>query len=445
MTPKLTVSGYRGIWGDTLNPIIARKYFEGFAQFLKVRYSSKIIIARDTRSSGKELLKIATDVFTSIGIDIVDIGITPTPTVLYLVRKYGYDGALMITASHNPIKYNGLKFITSSGLFTNEEEVREINLYLNNDLDAVEMTGECIEDTKLPFEHMEHILENIDVESIRNKKIKVVLDTINGTGAITTPALLEKLGCEVTMINGVPDGNFAHIPEPLPQNLSQLGEKVREVGADIGFAQDPDADRLVICDEKGQIVFEEYSLSLAILSVLEKEKGSITINMSSSNTNKDIARQFGCETFRTKVGEANVVNGIIENNSVIGGEGSGGIIYPKINTARDSLVGIAIILELLARSNKKVSELISDLPKYEMHKEKISFTGNLENLYTEIKKNFQNSNSNELDGLRIDFSDSSWLHIRPSNTEPIVRLIIEAKTKERIGEILETVKNITSK
>lgn len=445
MLPKLTVSGYRGIWGDTLNPAIARKYFEGFAQFLKVRYSSKIIIARDTRSSGKELSEIATDVFTSIGIDIIDIGITPTPTVLYLVRKYGYDGAVMITASHNPIEYNGLKFITSSGLFTNEEEVREINLYLNNDLDTIEMIGEYIEDTKLPFEHIEHILENIDVEVIKSKKIKVVLDTINGTGATTTPTLLEKLGCEVTIINGVPDGNFAHIPEPLPQNLSSLGEKVREVGADIGFAQDPDADRLVICDENGEIIFEEYSLSLAILSVLEKEKGSITINMSSSNTNTDIAKAFGCETFRTKVGEANVVNGIIENNSVIGGEGSGGIIYPKINTARDSLVGIAIILELLARSNKKVSRLVTELPKYEMHKEKIYFSGDLTNLYGEIKNTFMEGLVNELDGLRIDFTDSSWLHIRPSNTEPVVRLIIEAKTNERIGEILETVKNIISK
>lgn len=445
MLPKLTVSGYRGIWGDTLNPAIARKYFEGFAQFLKVRYSSKIIIARDTRSSGKELSEIATDVFTSIGIDIIDIGITPTPTVLYLVRKYGYDGAIMITASHNPIEYNGLKFINSSGLFTNEEEVREINLYLNNDLDTTEMVGEYIEDTKLPFEHVQHILDNIDVEIIKSKKIKVVLDTINGTGTITTPTLLEKLGCEVTIINGVPDGNFAHIPEPLPQNLSQLGEKVREVGADIGFAQDPDADRLVVCDENGEIIFEEYSLSLAILSVLEKEKGSITINMSTSNTNTDIAKAFDCKTFRTKVGEANVVNGIIENNSVIGGEGSGGIIYPKINTARDSLVGIAIILELLAHSNKKVSQLVGELPKYEMHKEKISFNGDLTNLYREIKNTFTDGLVNELDGLRIDFPDSSWLHVRPSNTEPIVRLIVEAKTKERIVEILGVVKNITLK
>lgn len=445
MLPKLTVSGYRGIWGDTLNPAIARKYFEGFAQFLKVRYSSKIIIARDTRSSGKELSEIATDVFTSIGIDIVDIGITPTPTVLYLVRKYGYDGAIMITASHNPIEYNGLKFINSSGLFTNEEEVREINLYLNNDLDTTEMVGEYIEDTKLPFEHVQHILDNIDVEIIKSKKIKVVLDTINGTGTITTPTLLEKLGCEVTIINGVPDGNFAHIPEPLPQNLSQLGEKVREVGADIGFAQDPDADRLVVCDENGEIIFEEYSLSLAVLSVLQKEKGSITINMSTSNTNTDIAKAFDCETFHTKVGEANVVNGIIENNSVIGGEGSGGIIYPKINTARDSLVGIAIILELLAHSNKKVSQLVGELPKYEMHKEKISFNGDLTNLYREIKNTFTDGLVNELDGLRIDFPDLSWLHVRPSNTEPVVRLIIEAKTKERIVEILGVVKNITLK
>ncbi len=445
MLPKLTVSGYRGIWGDTLNPTIARKYFEAFAQFLKVRHSSKIVLARDTRSSGTEISRIAQEVFTNIGIDVVNIGIAPTPTVLYLVHKYSYDGALMITASHNPIEYNGLKFITSSGLFTNEEEVREINLYLNNDLDLVEMTGEYIEDTNLPFEHVQHILDNIDVEIIKNKKIKVVLDTINGTGAITTPTLLKELGCEVIIINEVPDGNFAHIPEPLPQNLSQLGEKVRQVGADIGFAQDPDADRLVVCDERGEIVFEEYSLSLAVLSVLKREKGSITINMSTSNTNTDIAKQYGSETFRTKVGEANVVEGIIKNNSIAGGEGSGGIIYPKINTARDSLVGIALILRLLASTNKKVSELVDELPKYEMHKEKISFIGNLENLYKEIKNTFTDGVVNELDGLRIDFQDSSWIHIRPSNTEPIIRLIVEAKTKERIEGILGIVKNIISK
>lgn len=447
--PQLNCSGYRGIWGESLTEEIAGEYFEAFSQFLIKRNAKKILVAHDARPSGLDIKKVALEIFTKNGIDIIDGGLLPTPTVIFTVRNMRLDGALMITASHNPPQYNGLKFITGKALFTDEVEVEEIKGYLNsakNDISLTNEKGQIIQNSELGEMHIQKILDNVDVEKIKSKKFKVVLDPINSVGCIIGPKLLESLGCEVVVINGTPDGNFAHIPEPLPENLSGLGEKVLEMKADIGFALDPDGDRLVLCDERGVVVFEEYTLTLAIQAILAKNPSDIVQNLSTTNTNEDLANALGYRAYRTKVGEANVVEGMLKHNANIGGEGGGGVIYPAINLCRDGLVGIALILETLANTDKKLSEIVDELPKYKMLKTKISFAGDLQEIFKKIQTYFKNIN-NEIqidtqDGLRIDFPDRSWVQIRASNTEPIIRIFAEAKTEERIEELVNEVKNL---
>lgn len=441
MEAKFTVAGLRGIWGENLDTEIVEKHIRAFTHFLQKRDAKKILIGRDARSSGPSISTLATEILTKAGIDVTDIGLAPTPTVLFLVRNEQYDGGIIITASHNPPEYNGVKFVTSTGGFTTESEVEEIKQYFSLPINE-KREGTLTRDTNLPEKHIEHILKNVDRDLIASKKFTVVLDPINSAGAILGPKLIESLGCAIAVINGVPDGNFAHMPEPLPENLGRLGEIVKKFNADIGFAQDPDADRLVVCDETGTIVFEEYTLSLAIKAVLKKTPGDIVTQLSTTNTNEDLVRAVGFNNYRTKVGEANVVEGIKKYNAVIGGEGGGGVIYPKINICRDSLTGIALILESLAQENKKVSEIVSELPKYEFIKTKMSFTGDLQHLIEEAIHLFPEGIPDRQDGLRIDFTDRSWVQIRASNTEPIIRIFAEAKTRDRAENLLTEIKTI---
>ncbi len=439
MQPKLTVAGYRGIWGESLTPEIAKDFTQAFGQFINKRGGKRILIGRDARPSGQELVKVVSETLSSMGFEVTIGGLLPTPTVLFLVRELKFDGAMIVTASHNPPEYNGLKLVTSKGMFTDEADVAEVKEFLGSE--AREMAGgKILSDETLGEKHVAHISEKIDRKLIASKKFKVVLDPINSAGAFLGPQLLRELGCEVIVINGEPNGEFAHMPEPLPENLKQLGETVQAEDAHIGFAQDPDADRLVVCNEKGEVVFEEYTLSLAIKAVLSKTPGDIVINMSTSSTNEALAKEYGGETFRTKVGEANVVGGIIKNNAVIGGEGGGGVIYPAINTCRDSLTGMVLILELLAREEKSLSEVIESLPHFEMRKNKFKFDGEISDLFEKMEAEFPDALPNFLDGLRLDFMDGAWLHLRASNTEPIVRLIGEAKTNERIENLIERTK-----
>jgi phosphomannomutase len=353
---KFAISGLRGVWGDTLTEDIARVHIEAYALFLQKHGANKVILGRDSRKSGPIIKDIATDILVEAGFEVVDVGIVPTPTLIFLLRTIPADGGIMISASHNPPEYNGIKLFNSKAFYIDEEELAEIKSYVGS-IPEAKAGGSTKEDSSLDGKHVEHVLKNVDVDLIRSRKFKVVIDTINGAGYKLGPMLLDMLGCDVTVINGVPDGNFAHMPEPLAENLTGLAEKVREVSADIGFAEDPDADRLVLCDDKGVIIFEEYTLALAIKSVLQETPGDIVINISSSNTNQDLVQAVGHKVYRTKVGEGNVVKGIIEHNAVIGGEGSGGVIYPKMNLCRDSISGMALILESLAKSSKTISEI----------------------------------------------------------------------------------------
>ncbi len=436
---KFSISGLRGVWGDTLTEEIARTHIEAYAVFLQKHGAKKVILSRDSRKSGPIIKDIAVDILTKAGFEVTDIGIAPTPTIIFLLRNTPFDGGIMISASHNPPEYNGLKFFNSKAFYINEEELEEIKSYVGSTPQARE-GGKDTEDTTLVIKHVEKVLENIDAKLIQDRKFKVVIDTINGAGYLLGPMLLEKLGCEVTVINEKPDGNFAHMPEPLAENLTGLAEKVKEVGADIGFAQDPDADRLVPCDEKGVIIFEEYMLSLCIKSVLGQTPGDIVVNLSTSNTNQDLVEEVGHNIFRTKVGEGNVVAGIIKHNAIIGGEGSGGVIYPKMNLCRDSITGMALILESLARSDKPISEMVSSLPRYEFIKTKMPFEGNVVEIIEKIIKEFPDGKADTQDGVRVDFPDSSWVQLRASNTEPIIRIWAEARTKDRASELIERVK-----
>lgn len=470
--PNLTVSGYRGIWGESLTNKIVEDYTKAFVKFVKENVNSNptILIGRDGRESGPKIRETIIRTFNKIGVAFIDGDILPTPTVLFAVKKHGYDGAIIITASHNPREYNGLKFVTNKALFTNEKEVEIIKENYKNILSiswknvVLERLGNATARARgifkqknirvlqnnilprsltLPQEHADQIIKNINVEKIRERKFKVAVDMINASACVLDPYLFEKLGVELIPLNNIPDGIFAHKPEPLRENLGDITNLVKEKKCNLGFAHDPDADRLIIIDENGVAISEEYTLAMGVEAILSKNPNNkVVINMSTSQMNKDIAKKHNSACIRTKVGEANVVAGIIENNAIIGGEGGGGIIYPAINMARDSFVSLSLVLELLAERNQTVTECVETLPKYEMLKDKVPSSGDLEKMYLKMKNHFIESEVNELDGLRLDFSDSSWIHLRPSNTEPIIRLYGEAKTKERIENLFKETKNI---
>ena len=291
-------------------------------------------------------------------------------------------------------------------------------------------------------EHAEQILTHVDVEAIRARKFKVAVDMINASACMMDPYLFEKLGVELIPLNNIPDGKFTHMPEPKKENLSDIANLVKESRADLGFAHDPDADRLVIINEKGEVISEEYGLAFGVENVLSKNPGrAIVINLSTSQMNADIAKKYGSECFRTKIGEPNVVKGIIDNNAIIGGEGNAGVIYPTINTVRDSFTTLSLILELLAERKQTVSQCVATLSKYFIKKDKWSVIGkNLNEIYSKLKSKFRDAKINELDGLYLSFSNGSWIHLIPSNTEPIIRLFGEAKDENSIEALFNEAK-----
>lgn len=292
--------------------------------------------------------------------------------------------------------------------------------------------------------HVDKILQNIDVQIIRDRKFKIAVDMINASACVVDPYLFEQLNIEYIAINNIPNGKFNHTPEPVKENLKDICELVASSDVDIGFAHDPDADRLVIINEKGEYISEEYTLGFGVEAVLSKNTGqNIVINMSTSQMCADIAEKYNGKCYRTKVGESNVFAGIEQYNAIIGGEGGSGVIYPTINNCRDGFVSMCLALELLAKRKQTVSELVDSLPKYFMQKDKASIEGkNLDELYIKLKSFFPQGVVNDLDGIRLDFPDKSWIHLRPSNTEPIIRLFGEATTRERIAEIFTEAKEI---
>jgi phosphomannomutase len=375
------------------------------------------------------------------GVDVIDIGITPTPTVLLTVNKEGASGGIAISASHNPNEWNALKLLNNKGEFMFPEEHKEYigMLDYSNNYVSWEKLGKLTVDNSALENHIKSVLQMkyIDVEAIKKRKFKVLLDCVNGAGVYVMPQLLKEFGCEVIEYECEKTGIFTRKPEPLPENLTGTMEAVKENKVDLGIVVDPDVDRIVFITEKGEPFSEENSIAQAIRFVLQKEKGNSVVNLSTTRAVDDIAKAEGCKVFRSPVGEANVVKKMKEVNAVIGGEGSGGVIFPELHYGRDALVGTAIILQHLLEFGGTMSELKSELPEYHIAKSKIAVGDkNPDDVINSLKEKYSNENINTDDGLRIDLDDH-WVHFRKSNTEPIIRCIVEAKTEARANELID--------
>lgn len=448
---KVSVSGIRGVWGDTLGLDALLDYTRAFGRFLKSGMSKpRVLLGRDARPTGEMISRFTASALNALGIDVADCGVVPTPTILYGVRRLGLSGGVIVTASHNPVEWNAFKFVKKGGVFTDEADVARIRKYLKTGCPEAryDRLGTTITDASAVKLHLQQVLSGVDAEKIRARKFRVVLDPVNSAGGAVTKTLLEELGCRVTVVNGELTGRFARGAEPTPANLKHLEKIVRAEKADVAFAQDPDADRLVVIEGTGRVLSEEWTLALALENVLSRKRGSVVVNLSSSMISDHIAARYGCSVFRTKVGEANVVEGIRLHKALIGGEGNGGVIYPALNTARDSLVGIALVLELMALRSQPLARITEAFPRYAMIKEKFRFSGNVLTLVRELKEEFRNARLNTLDGVRLDWTVSgrkAWIHLRASNTEPVVRLIGEAEEKSVLDDALGKMRLILKK
>ncbi len=445
-----SISGIRGTIGgkvnDNLTPVDVVKFTAAFGTLLQRTHNRKdltLIIGRDARISGAMVNSLVTATLQGLGIHVVDLGLSTTPTVEVMVPELQAHGGIILTASHNPKQWNALKLLNAKGEFINADEGAEVlNIAEKEDFEFAEVDDlgkyETREDA---FDiHIQKILDlpMVDAAAVKAKKYKVVLDAVNSTGGISLPPLLEKLGCEVVKLYCEPNGQFPHNPEPLKEHLTDICELVIKEKADLGIVVDPDVDRLALIDEKGEMFGEEYTLVAVADYLLKHTNGVAVSNLSSSRALRDVAHTHNSQYFASAVGEVNVVNLMKEKNAVIGGEGNGGIIYPDLHFGRDSLVGAALFLTHLAKEGKTVSELRDGYPAYFMGKKKIELTPDIDvdALLTKMEKEYQNEEVSVVDGVKIDFKEN-WVHLRKSNTEPIIRIYTEAKSQEeadRLGD-----------
>lgn len=426
----LSISGLRGVIGDGLDP----EYIVRFASALGAMFEGgTVVLSRDGRSTAPFIKHAVTAGLLASGCKVLDADVAATPTCGVLVQEMKAAGGLQITASHNPVEWNGLKPFGPDGSVFGRERGQQLLHVLENSkfgFKPWDQLGvlESIEDPFAP--HLERVLGLVDADAIRARNFKAVLDCNHGSGGVGGPRLLEELGCEVVVLGGTPDGEFEHTPEPIAANLGGLCDAVREHKADIGFAQDPDADRLAIVDETGSYIGEELTLALSLEFVLRDRKGAIVVNGSTSRVNADIAEKHGCQFHRSHVGEANVCAMMRELNAVIGGEGNGGVIEPSVGYVRDSFVSMAYVLAAMAADKASVSSLVSQLPAYTIVKDKITCDRDkVGGACNALKEAFPDAAAVEGDGLRLDWEDR-WVQVRASNTEPILRVIAEAKGAE---------------
>jgi phosphomannomutase len=430
-----SVSGVRGVFGDTLTPDLALRYA---ARFGVLQNRGRIVVGRDSRTTGPAMLSAVTAGLMSVGCEVIHIGVVPTPTVLLAVEDLHADGGIAITASHNPAQWNAMKFVDANGMFLFPEKAAA---FLNNNEDILwsdwEHIGKVTEHHGAIENHLQRVLgiPYLNIPEIRNRRLKVVCDCVNGAGGLIVPELLSRLGCTVVELNCAPTGIFAHTPEPLAENLRDLEDAVRDTGADLGVAVDPDVDRLSLVSEKGKVIGEEYSLLLAESFVLHQTRGDIVTNLSSSMASEDIAKRFGVRVIRTPVGEINVGKAMREMHSPIGGEGNGGVICPEVHYTRDAPVGIALTLAYMASSGQTISELVDQIPRYYMAKDKVTVPSEQMDAALEvIATAYADCQQDRTDGLKI-LGDGWWLHIRKSGTEPIIRVYSESSSPERSAEL----------
>ncbi len=437
---KISVSGIRGKIGRSFTPALVISFSEAFATYL---VGGRIVVATDTRPT-RDLVKHA--VFAgllSCGATPVDAGILPIPSFQIYVRDTKARGGIAITASHNPVEWNALKLVRRGGFFPFSYQAEEIlDIYHQGKFKRTHYFAEGPKIDRDAFRfHKRRLLRFADIELIKKRRPKVVVDACNGASSPYVADFLKELGCEVVAINTDVNSPFPHPPEPLPENLRQLSEAVKKHGADIGFAQDADADRLAAVDERGVPIGEEYTLALAVKYYLEnKGKSPVVVNLSTSRAVEDVAKEAGVSFFRAKVGEINVVEEMMRRGAKIGGEGNGGVISADVHLCRDSFTGMALLLELLSKSGKTLSELASQLPRYFMIKDKIEVSlKDSIRIVEHFKEAHKHGRINLMDGVRIDYPDF-WIHLRPSNTEPVLRLIVEAIDKNLAEEIFEKTK-----
>lgn len=438
-----SISGIRGTIGgkinDNLTPIDTVKFAAAYGTWIKSKFNKEnytVIIGRDARISGQMISQLVSSTLIGLGIDVIDLGLSTTPTVEIMVTHLNVDGGIILTASHNPKQWNALKLLNEKGEFVSAEDGAEIlKLAEKEDFNFAEIDnlGRYKENHEGIDIHIQKILELplVNVEAIAQSKFKVVIDAVNSTGGLAIPPLLDKLGVEYVKLYCEPNGHFPHNPEPLKEHLTDISKLVVEENADFGIVVDPDVDRLAIICEDGEMFGEEYTLVAVADYVLKKTPSPTVSNLSSSRALKDITTLYNQKYFASAVGEVNVVTKMKEVGAKIGGEGNGGIIYPELHYGRDSLVGIALFLSYLAEKNIKVSELKSSYPSYFMGKMKIELTPEIDvdNLLNQIQEKYKNEEISTVDGLKIDF-ENEWVHLRKSNTEPIIRIYTEASTQE---------------
>lgn len=445
-----SISGIRGTIGgkvdDNLTPLDVVKFTSAFGTWLQNNKNKKdltLVIGRDARISGQMVSSLVTATLQGLGINVIDLGLSTTPTVEVMVPELNADGGIILTASHNPKQWNALKLLNDKGEFINGQDGTEVlAIAESEDFNYAEVDNLGKYETRNDgFDiHIQKILDlpMVDADAIKAKKFKVVLDAVNSTGGISLPPLLEQLGCEVIKLYCEPNGHFPHNPEPLKEHLTDICELVKQENADLGIVVDPDVDRLALIDETGEMFGEEYTLVAVADYLLKHKKGAAISNLSSSRALRDVAQSHNSEYFASAVGEVNVVTLMKEKNAVIGGEGNGGIIYPDLHYGRDSLVGVALFLTHLAKENKTVSELRATYPAYFMGKKKIELTPEIDvdYLLTLMEKEYQNEEISTVDGVKIDFPEN-WVHLRKSNTEPIIRIYTEAQSQQEADELAD--------
>ena len=442
----VSISGIRGIVGEGLSPEAAVQFAQAFGTYCE---RGTVTVGRDPRVSGEMMMHAVISGLIAVGNPVIQLGVCPTPTTQFATETLKAAGGIMITASHNPIMWNGLKMLASDGLFLDAEQgekvlqIRQAGAYALQPWDTLGSVKEydrAIDDhvaavLKLPFLH---------VEQIRARKFKIVVDCINGAGTVVLPGFLKELGCDLVVLNGIPNGRFPRMPEPVPENLGEVCKAVKQYGADMGLVVDPDADRLALVSERGEPLGEEYTLALAADFLLQRRRGPVVVNVSTSRVIDDIAGKYDCPVMRTRVGEINVAKQMRSVGAVIGGEGNGGVILPDVHLGRDSIVGIALILQKMAETGASLHELFAQLPQYKMIKSKIDLPPDVDpqTIVARLTEKYQTEKLDLTDGVKI-LRAHSWVQVRASNTEPIIRIMSEAPSEQEARSLAQELTRAT--
>lgn len=451
-----SISGIRGTIGgrpgEGLSALDVVKFTSAYASFIRnntTKNSNTIVVGRDARISGPMVEQLVCGTLVSMGFDVINIGLASTPTTEIAVVEENACGGIILTASHNPRQWNALKLLDENGEFLNDNQGKEVlsiaerEDFTYADIDNI---GTVLNNQTYNLKHIEKVLKLnlVDTEAIKNADFTVAVDAVNSVGGVIIPQLLKALGVKnIVELNCEATGKFAHTPEPLPENLTQISELMRQGGIDVGFVVDPDVDRLAIVMENGEMFVEEYTLVAVADYILSHSPGNTVSNLSSSRALRDVTNAHGCQYNAAAVGEVNVVAKMKETNAVIGGEGNGGVIYPEAHYGRDALVGVALFLSLLAKSGKTVSQLKASYPQYAIAKNKIELTPEIDvdKILAAMKEKYANENITDIDGVKIDFADS-WVHLRKSNTEPIIRIYSEAHSMQEADKLADDIKEV---